>query len=145
MSGPFDCPRETYLATVWGMKVSAQSLSRVLLVEDEPKLRRTLADGLGLEHWEVSTAASGGEALLHLESESFDVIVLDWMLPDCDGLQIVRQLRSNGNHTPVLIISARAGPGAEAAVQQSGANGYLAKPFSFDDLLARTRALLNEA
>lgn len=125
--------------------MSTQAIARVLLVEDEPKLRQSLTEGLGLEEWHVTSAATGGEAQQLLESHSFDAIVLDWMLPDCDGLDIVRRLRALGSRVPVLIISARGGAGVTAIVQQAGATDYLAKPFSFEDLLARTRALLRVA
>lgn len=124
------------------MPRTSPSVARVLLVEDEPKLRQSLAEGLRLEEWSVTDAATGAEAWQHLEAETFDLIVLDWMLPDFDGLEIVRQLRSQGNYVPVLMITARAGASAEVLVKQSGATAYLAKPFSFDDLLSRSRALL---
>lgn len=125
------------------MPTSAQSTVRILLVEDEPKLRRSLAEGLGLENWHVTSAASGQEAQRELNSQPFDLIVLDWMLPDCDGLEVVRRLRAQGSTVPILMITARGGANAEAVAKESGATGYLAKPFSFDDLLAHARTLLN--
>jgi len=127
------------------MAETARSFIRVLLVEDEPKLRFSLAEGLSFEECQVISAACGREAFLYLETKAFDVIVLDWMLPDYDGVEIVRQLRARGNQTPVLVISARGGAAAEDVARQAGANGYLAKPFSFDDLLERTRALVKTA
>jgi DNA-binding response OmpR family regulator len=127
------------------MSTSAKAISRILVVEDEPKLRRSLANGLCLEDWDVTTAAAGGEAQAILENQSFDAIVLDWMLPDSDGLEIVRQLRTRGSRVPVLIISAQGRASAAEAIREAGATDYLAKPFSLDDLLARTRALLTTA
>ena len=127
------------------MPPSAQATARILLVEDEPKLRQTLAEGLCLEDWHVTSAATGSEAQSLLESQVFDAVVLDWMLPDRDGLEIVRRLRASGSRLPVLIISARGGTNAAETVRQAGATDYLAKPFSFEDLLARTRALLSPA
>ena len=121
---------------------SMESIIRILLVEDEPKLRQSLIEGLKLEEWRITGAASGAEALQHLDTEIFDLVVLDWMLPNFDGLEIVRRLRAQRNSVPVLMITARVGPSAEALLKQSGATDYLAKPFSFEDLLARCRALL---
>jgi DNA-binding response OmpR family regulator len=127
------------------MSMSAQTTARILLVEDEPKLRQSLAEGLSLEHWDVTSAAMGAEAQVLLDSQPFDAVVLDWMLPDCDGLEIVRQLRARGGRVPVLVISARAGGNAAETIRQAGATDYLLKPFSFDDLLTRTRAMLRTA
>jgi DNA-binding response OmpR family regulator len=124
------------------MVKSAQSVVTVLLVEDETKLRASLAEGLRLEEWTVVAAASGNEARQQLDAQRFDLIILDWMLPDCDGLEIVRHLRAKGDSTPVLMITARAGMSAEVIVRQAGATDYLAKPFSFTDLLDRSRGLL---
>src|SRR5690606_6418787 len=99
--------------------------ARILLVEDEPKLRKSLAEGLCLEDWQVTSAATGSEAEKLLESQPFDAVVLDWMLPDWDGLDIVRRLRARGSHLPVLIISARGGAHAAETIRQAGASDYL--------------------
>ena len=120
-----------------------RTLRRVLLVEDESKLRESLVEGLRMEEWSVTGAASGSEARRQIEAHDFDLIVLDWMLPDCDGLEIVRQLRKQGNNVPVLMITARGGPNARDMVLQTGATHFLAQPFSFDDLLSQSRALLH--
>jgi DNA-binding response OmpR family regulator len=124
------------------MPTSAQSVIRVLLVEDEPKLRESMAEGLRLEEWTVTDVASGAEALQQIAAQPFDLIVLDWMLPDLDGLEIVRHCRARGNSVPVLMVTARAGASAEVLVRQAGATDYLAKPFSFDDFLGRARRLI---
>lgn len=123
--------------------MSTPAAARILLVEDEPRLRKSLAEGLCLEDWDVKSAATGGEAQQLLHRESFDAVVLDWMLPDRDGLEIVRQLRAQGNAIPILIISARGGAAAAAEIQDAGANDYLPKPFSFDDLLMHMHAILD--
>jgi DNA-binding response OmpR family regulator len=115
---------------------------RVLLVEDEDKTRNSLAEGLRLEGWAVSEGATGETALALLERESFDLIVLDWMLPDRDGLEVLQQLRGRGNHTPVLMLTARTTLNDRVVGLDSGADDYLAKPFAFAELLARCRALL---
>lgn len=122
--------------------MTTQSVVNVLLVEDEPKLRASLIEGLQLEEWRVAGAGSGVEALRYIETESFDLIVLDWLLPDGDGLEIVRRLRALRNPVPILMITARVGDASRELARQSGVNDFLAKPFAFDELLARARALL---
>jgi DNA-binding response OmpR family regulator len=124
---------------------SAQTVIRVLLVEDEPKLRDSLAEGLRLEEWVVTAAGTGAEARQQLDTSQFDLIVLDWMLPDADGLEIVQHVRSQGNPVPVLMITARGGPKGRELALEAGASAFLAKPFSFDDLLSHSRALLARA
>ena len=120
------------------------SIVRVLLVEDEPKLRESLLEGLRLEDWAVTGAASGSEALREIEAQPFDLVVLDWMLPDRDGLDILRQLRASGCRVPVLLITARGGSNRDMAFQ-SGASAFLTKPFAFDELLDCARRLLKLA
>lgn len=124
--------------------IQRQSVVRILLVEDEPKLRESLIEGLRLEEWTVVGASTGAEAIRQIDAHEFDLIVLDWMLPDCDGLEIVRGLRAQQNNVPVLMITARGGAANELALK-SGATDYLAKPFSFEELLSRSRALLGSA
>jgi DNA-binding response OmpR family regulator len=115
---------------------------RVLLVEDEPKLRESLVEGLRLEQWTVTAAGSGAEARQQIAEQQFDLIVLDWMLPDYNGLDIVREIRAQGSNVPVLMITARDGTTARDLSLQAGATDFLPKPFSFDDLLTHSRALL---
>ena len=115
---------------------------RVLLVEDEIKTRESVAEGLRLEAWMVITAADGREAAEWLGREGFDLIVLDGMLPDRDGLEVLRQARVRGVQTPVLMLTARAAVDDRVIGLEAGADDYLAKPFAFVELLARCRALL---
>ena len=124
--------------------VAAEILSppRVLLVEDETKTRESVAEGLRMESWEVIAAADGGEATGLLEREAFDLIVLDGMLPDRDGLELLRQTRRRGVQTPVLMLTARGAVDDRVSGLEAGADDYLAKPFAFVELLARCRALL---
>ena len=117
-------------------------LPRVLLVEDEKKTRESVAEGLRLETWVVTTAADGGEAADCLERGAFDLIVLDWMLPDRDGIDVLRQFRRDGVQTPVLMLTARGAVDDRVLGLEAGADDYLAKPFAFVELLARCRALL---
>lgn len=123
--------------------ISMERLPRVLLVEDEAKLRESLMEGLQLENWRVVGAGTVAEARILGSETEFDLIVLDWMLPDGDGLQFVRLLRSQGKRMPILMVSARGGAAAREHVIAAGANDYLPKPFSFGDLLARAQALLD--
>ena len=117
------------------------SLVRILLVEDEPKLRESWVEGLQLEQWAVAGAATGAEALRLIKAQPFDLIVLDWMLPDCDGLEILRQVRAHTSRVPILLVTARGGNANRAALQ-CGATDFLAKPFGFYELLSRARNLL---
>ena len=125
-------------------EVASEILSspRLLLVEDETKTRESVAEGLRLEGWTVTTAADGGEASGVLEREAFDLIVLDWMLPDRDGLAVLRETRVRGVQTPVLMLTARGAVDDRVLGLETGADDYLAKPFAFVELLARCRALL---
>lgn len=115
---------------------------RVLVVEDEQKTRDSVAEGLRLEAWTVVPAASGAEALALLERGAFDLIVLDWMMPDRDGLEVLQDLRGRGGLTPVLMLTARGTLNDRVVGLDRGADDYLPKPFAFAELLARCRALL---
>ncbi len=95
-----------------------------------------------MEAWSVATASSGEEAAGLLGRERFDLVVLDWMLPDRDGLEVLRNLRSQGEHTSVLMLTARSTLNDRVTGLDGGADDYLAKPFAFAELLARCRALL---
>jgi two-component system copper resistance phosphate regulon response regulator CusR len=112
---------------------------RVLVVEDEQKTRESLAEGLRLETWSVATAATGQEALGLLGREVFDLVVLDWMLPDRDGVEVLREMRRRGQPTSVLMLTARSTLNDRVTGLDSGADDYLAKPFAFAELLAGGR------
>ncbi|WP_414661055.1 response regulator transcription factor [Horticoccus sp. 23ND18S-11] len=114
----------------------------MLVVEDEQKTLDSLAEGLRMEAWAVETAASGEEALGLLGREPFDLVVLDWMLPGRDGIDVLRQVRGTGHHIPVLMLTARSALSDRVVGLDSGADDFLAKPFAFAELLARCRALL---
>ena len=117
-------------------------MSRLLVIEDQKKLLQSLERGLSEEGYEVIPALTGEEGYLQAKSRPVDAIVLDLMLPERDGLDVLRSLRSDGFTKPILILTAR--DGIEDRVQglDSGADDYLAKPFAFAELLARIRALL---
>ena len=114
---------------------------RILIVEDERKLAALLARGLREEGHAVDVTGSGEDAVWMAESVRFDAIVLDVMLPGLDGFAVCRNLRSNEVWTPVLMLTARDEVEDRVAGLDAGADDYLAKPFAFDELLARLRAL----
>jgi DNA-binding response OmpR family regulator len=114
----------------------------ILIVEDEPEMARLLMGGLREESYEVSLAKDGCAALELSAIESFDVILLDVMLPKMDGLEVARQLRRREQETPVLMLTARDALPDIVKGLDAGADDYLTKPFSFVELLARIRALM---
>ncbi|MGE3174079.1 MAG: response regulator transcription factor [Planctomycetota bacterium] len=119
--------------------------ARVLLVEDDRTLRTALGDALAGEGHDVATAADGDEALARLCAETFDLLVLDVMLPGPSGLEILRAVRARGLRTPVLLLTARSAEGDKVLGLELGADDYVTKPFSLRELLARVRALLRRA
>jgi two-component system copper resistance phosphate regulon response regulator CusR len=123
-------------------KTSSTSAPRILIVEDEVKTRESLAEGLQLEGWCVTTASSGIDAVRLIDSEACDLVVLDWMIPGRDGMDVLRHLRARGNQTPVLMLTARDAVDDRVTGLERGADDYLPKPFAFAELLARSRALL---
>ncbi len=119
------------------------SSPRILVVEDERKTRESLAEGLRLEQWEITTVASAADAQRLLDGHTaFDLAIFDWMLPDGDGLTLLRSLRERGIQLPVLMLTARSALDDRVAGLEGGADDYLPKPFAFAELVARCRALL---
>src|SRR5215468_4298790 len=115
---------------------------RVLVVEDEKKVAKALREGLEAEHYDVRVAGSGEEGFFLVNHEAFDCVILDLMLPQRDGLEILTTLRKRGVQTPVLILTAKDTVGDRVRGLDSGADDYLVKPFAIPELLARIRALL---
>jgi two-component system, OmpR family, response regulator MprA len=118
---------------------------RVLVVEDDAHVRDAVARALRFEGYDVHTAIDGNDGLLRVEELAPDVIVLDVLMPGTDGLAVCRILRDRGNHTPVLMLTARHEVSDRVAGLDAGADDYLVKPFALDELLARLRALLRRA
>ena len=119
--------------------------AHILVVDDEPALQSALSRALTLEHYDVSQAADGREALEHLGATPYDVVILDIAMPHVDGLQVCRRLREGGDTTPVLMLTARGEVDDRVAGLDAGADDYLVKPFALRELLARVRALLRRA
>jgi len=118
---------------------------RILLVEDEPGLVMTLTDRLRSEGYVVETAGDGEVGLSRASGESFDLIILDVMLPRRNGLDVCRDLRQRSNHTPVIMLTARGQIVDKVIGLKLGADDYLTKPFEMLELLARVEALLRRA
>lgn len=115
---------------------------RILLVEDEKKIASFIKRGLKEEHYVVDIAPNGEEALFLTEVNLYDLIILDIMLPGKDGISICQELRNKGIDVPILMLTAKDKIGERVLGLDSGADDYLTKPFSFDEFLARIRALL---
>ena len=118
-----------------------QLRERVLVVDDDPPLRRMLARTLSAEGYEVTVAADGGAALLAAERDAPDLIVLDVAMPAMDGLSVCRRLRGRGLPTPILMLTARDAVADRVAGLEAGADDYLVKPFAVPELIARLHAL----
>ncbi len=120
-------------------------LVRVLVVEDEKKLGELLGRGLQEEGYAADLAVRGEDALWMTRAVDYDAIVLDVMLPGVDGFEVCRRLRRDGVWTPVLMLTARDDVADRVSGLDTGADDYLTKPFSFEELLARLRALTRRA
>jgi DNA-binding response OmpR family regulator len=115
---------------------------RLLLIEDYPPLQKSLSKGLREAGFAVDVTGDGKEGLWYATGNDYDVIILDLMLPGMDGLTVLEKLRAGGKQTHVLILTARAELEDKVRGLDLGADDYLAKPFEFDELLARVRALV---
>src|SRR3989338_5637111 len=114
---------------------------RILVVEDEHRIANTIKKGLEQERYAVDVAYDGIHGFDLASSEDYDLCILDLMLPGMDGLTICKELRKKQIHTPVLILTAKGQVQDKVEGLDSGADDYLTKPFSFEELLARIRAL----
>jgi two-component system response regulator MprA len=117
---------------------------RILVIEDEEKILQLLRRGLAYEGYRVETAADGASGLAMARETPPDLVILDWMLPGIDGLEVCRRLRAGGS-VPILMLTAKDAVADRVQGLDSGADDYLVKPFEFDELLARIRALLRRA
>jgi len=118
-----------------------ESIVRILVVEDERKISMYLKRGLEEQGYAVDAVFTGREALDWAEATSYDLIILDILLPEMDGLTVCRELRSRDNRTPILMLTARDTVDDRVNGLDAGADDYLVKPFAFKELLARLRAM----
>lgn len=114
---------------------------KILVVEDEHRIANTIKKGLEQEHFVVDVCYTGNDGFDLASSEDYDLLILDLMLPGMDGLEICKELRKKQIHTPILILTAKGQIQDKVQGLDSGADDYMTKPFSFEELLARTRAL----
>ena len=114
---------------------------RVLVVDDERAVRESLQRALVLEGYSVDLAPGGRDALTRLRAWPPDIVVLDILMPDIDGLEVARRIRASGDDTPILMLTARDAVAERVEGLDAGADDYLVKPFALDELLARLRAL----
>jgi two-component system, OmpR family, response regulator MprA len=120
-------------------------MARVLVVDDEPAVRRALERALRLEAYDVELAADGEEALDALARSPADAVILDVLMPRLDGLEVCRRMRKAGDHTPILMLTARDAIDDRVEGLEAGADDYLVKPFALRELQARLRALLRRS
>ncbi len=118
---------------------------RILLVEDDDRMARLVQRGLSEEGHQVDLCQRGADASMQAMAVGYDVIVLDWGLPDVDGVTVLRRWRERGLTTPVLMLTARGAVGERVTGLRTGADDYLVKPFDFEELLARIDALRRRA
>lgn len=114
---------------------------RVLVIEDDPAISRFIVRGLTEEHYMVDLVQDGASAVEMIMAEEYDAIILDLMLPELDGFEVCRRMRRQGVDTPVIIVTARDAVSDRITALDAGADDVLVKPFVFDELLARLRAL----
>ncbi len=119
-------------------------MNRILVVEDEPRITSFLKKGLQANGFVVTVAEDGAGALALARDDWFDLVILDLGLPDMDGQSVVRGIRSAGARMPVIILTARIDLNQTVAGLEGGADDYITKPFSFEELLARVRARLRD-
>ena len=120
-------------------------MAKILIIEDDAKTANAIRTGLRGEGYDATIAKTGEDGFFQLNAEPFDLVILDWMLPGRDGIEILKTLRARGTKTPVLLLTARDAIEDRVLGLDSGADDYLMKPFAFTELLARVRALLRRA
>lgn len=124
--------------------MSGDKRTSILLVEDEENLHEALKLNLELEGYEVTSAFDGAAALKAVENEYFDLIILDVMLPEMDGISVTETVRISNNEVPILILSAKNSSADRVLGLKKGADDYLTKPFNLEELLLRVHKLINK-
>lgn len=117
-------------------------MSNILVIEDEPGIASFVAKGLKAAGYQPTTVGTGNEGLAHILTDGYDLVVLDIGLPDIDGFEVLERARGSGSKTPVIILTARSSVDDTVAGLSGGADDYMAKPFRFEELLARIRLRL---
>ncbi len=117
-------------------------MAKILVVEDDESLRKVLSEALQTQHHTTDSVADGKSGLAYIKGSHYDLIILDWELPGCSGIDICREYRKNGGNSPVLFLTARGQINEKAQGFEVGADDYLVKPFLVQELLLRVRALL---
>ena len=125
--------------------VKNNNKAKILIIEDDPVITEFLSTGLKYEGYEVTPKTAGKAGLDALQQATFDLIILDVMLPDIDGFEVCRHIRNRGSDIPILMLTVKKEISDRVKGLDSGADDYLTKPFSFDELLARIRALLRRS
>ena len=125
--------------------IQEPGVATILIVEDDHKTAQALRRGLKLEGYEATVAGNGQEGLDLLTTQVFDVLILDWMLPEKSGIEVLRELSDFDNKPPVLLLTARDAVEDRVLGLESGADDYLVKPFAFAELLARIRVMLRRS
>ena len=118
---------------------------RILIIEDDEKTAQALATGLAQEGFSATVSRTGEDGFYRLNAEPFDLVVLDWMLPGRDGVEILKTLRAQKRQVPVLLLTARDSVADRVHGLESGADDYVVKPFAFAEVVARMRTLLRRA
>ncbi len=124
--------------------IKENSKANILLVEDEEHLHEALKLNLEMEGYEITSAYDGAEALKAIANEYFDLIILDIMLPEIDGIRVLETVRVNNNEVPVLILSAKNSDSDRVRGLKKGADDYLSKPFNLEELLLRIEKLIHK-
>lgn len=124
--------------------MSGDKKTSILLVEDEENLHEALKLNLELEGYEVTSAFDGAAALKAISNEYFDLIIIDVMLPEMDGIAVTETIRLSNNDVPVLILSAKNSSADRVLGLKKGADDYLTKPFNLEELLLRVHKLINK-
>jgi DNA-binding response OmpR family regulator len=118
---------------------------RILVVEDDPRLARFLERVLTEEAFTVDRCSSGGDAVAQARAVGYDLVLLDWMLPELDGIEVCRQMRRGGSTVPILMLTARDQVSERVLGLDAGADDYVVKPFEVEELVARIHALLRRS
>ena len=141
--------RQDYVFVMWHPRGTPLVLPfehvRILVVEDDQRLARFLERVLTEEGYTVDRCASGADAVTQARASGYDLVLLDWMIPDLDGLEVCRQVRRSGSAVPILMLTARDQVAERVLGLDAGADDYLVKPFEIEELLARIHALLRRS